>query len=173
MNFFTYLLQIITFVITISVEKIVTIWWVKIQNQPDQSNLTPPGDKCYRGPSSQQQQQILSFDNFQVSHSIHQKINDELFYKISVENLVGHPIFSSTKNTIKGSSHSKSEEITSWSMELSSLLICLPIVQCVGFFPLSFSKIWCGAQMCHHCIQVWNTLLGIWFWQSKLIWSRW
>ena len=36
---------------------------------------------------------------------------------------------------IKGSSHSKSEEITSWSMELSSLLICLPIV-CVGFFPL-------------------------------------
>ena len=90
-----------------------------------------------RGPSSQQQQQILSFDNFQVSHSIHQKINDELFYKISVENLVGHPIFSFTKNTIKGSSHSKSEEITSWgwSLELSSLLICLPIV-CVGFFPL-------------------------------------
>ena len=65
------------------------------------------------------------------------KINDELFYKISVENLVGHPIFSFTKNTIKGSSHSKSEEITSWgwSLELSSLLICLPIV-CVDFFPL-------------------------------------
>ena len=57
------------------------------------------------------------------------------FYKISVENLVGHPIFSNS--TIKGSSHSKSEEITSWgwSLELSSLLICLPIV-CVGFFPL-------------------------------------
>ena len=51
----------------------------------------------------------LSFDK--SNRAIQRKYKWWAFLKISVENLVGHPIFSNS--TIKGSSHSKSEEITS------------------------------------------------------------
>ena len=78
-----------------------------IVNYSINSLIKDPWVPPYLGPIVLQR--LLSFDK--SNRAIQRKYKWWAFLKISVENLVGHPIFSNS--TIKGSSHSKSEEITS------------------------------------------------------------